>query len=614
MSNRNKKSNNQRSSIQNTGAPGQGKIVQKPKNFLSTVTRLAKYMKSSVILIFITLLIAILGTIMQVLSPKILGNATTLLFNAFKTNTPVDLISLKNILLFVGVLYVGSAIADYLQTYIMTRISQKTTFILRNELKAKLSRVPISYFDKHSDGNLMSIVINDMDNIATTLQQSLTQLISSIVLVIGTLWFMITISPILTLIAVLIIPASYLVTKILSPRTQENFRSFLHSQGKLNGHIEETFNSHMIIKSFGGENQAIENFDKFNNSMYESGWKAKFFGGTAMPAMMVLQNINYIMIAIGGALQVASGSISIGNMQAFLQYSTQISRPISQFSQIWNGLLSTVASAERVFEVLDAEEESEYSHTFPNNYDYNKSKVQFSNVSFGYTDSMLMKNFNLNVEQGKMIAIVGHTGAGKTTLINLIERFYEIDKGNIFIDGIDIRNLSYKELRSNIGMVLQDTWLFSGTIYDNIKYGNEDATEEEIYNASKLAYVDDFVRKLPDGYNTILNEEVSNISQGQRQLITIARAFVKNPEILILDEATSNVDSRIEMLIQEAMKRLLKGRTSFVVAHRLSTIYEADNIIVMEQGNIIETGKHQELLAKNGTYTDIYNSQFTQIL
>jgi ATP-binding cassette subfamily B protein len=407
------------------------------------------------------------------------------------------------------------------------------------------------------------------------------------------------------------IPGSLFVTKIIMPKTQANFRKYLKLQGDLNGHIEETYNAHEVIKSFGGEAAAIEKFNSFNDPMYESGWKAKFFGGSTMPSMMVLQNIDYILIAIIGALKVASGSIRIGDMQAFLQYSTQFSRPISQVGQIWDGILSTVASAERVFEVMDAEELPKYEKAFENG-GKNGAKLKFDNVVFSYTDAPLMTGFNLDVSEGQTIAIVGHTGAGKTTLINLIERFYEINGGNIQIDGVDIRNMDYGALRSKIGMVLQDTWLFSGTIFDNIRYGNENATDEQVYAAAKAAYVDDFVRKMPYGYHTVLNEGASNISQGQRQLITIARAFVSNPEILILDEATSNVDSRTEMLIQKATRRLLDGRTSFVVAHRLSTIYDADNIIVMADGDIVETGKHSELLLKNGTYADIYNSQFAR--
>ncbi len=584
---------------------------QKPEEMWKTLKRLMRYMEKSSLLIVLTLLIAIAGTLMQVFSPKILGNATTLIFNGTVSDAGIDFSAVASTLFVVGLLYVGTSVTNFLQIWIMTRVSQKITYVLRNELKAKMNNVPISFFDKNANGNLMSIAVNDMDNIATTLQQSLTQLISSVVLAVGTLWFMLTISPLLTWIAAMMIPGSFLVMKIIMPRAQSNFRKFFQQQGELNGHIEESYNAHAVIKSFNGEENANKKFDAYNDAMYESGWKSKFFGGLTMPSMMVMQNIFYVFVAMVGAMKVAAGSILIGDMQAFLQYSTQFSRPIAQFGQIWNGILSTVSSAERVFVVLDAENLPEYKETFTDI--QTDSKVKFDHVKFGYTEELLMNDFSLEVDKGQMIAIVGHTGAGKTTLINLVERFYEISGGGIYLDGIDMRNMDYHTLRSKIGMVLQDTWLFSGTIYDNIRYGNENATNEQIYAAAKAAYVDDFVRKLPDGYNTVINEEAGNISGGQCQLITIARAFVSNPDILILDEATSNVDSRTEMLIQKAMCRLLKGRTSFVVAHRLSTIYDADNIIVMKDGDIVETGNHASLIAADGTYADIYNSQFAQM-
>ena len=584
---------------------------QKPEEMWKTLKRLMRYMEKSSLLIVLTLLIAIAGTLMQVFSPKILGNATTLIFNGTVSDAGIDFSAVASTLFVVGLLYVGTSVTNFLQIWIMTRVSQKITYVLRNELKAKMNNVPISFFDKNANGNLMSIAVNDMDNIATTLQQSLTQLISSVVLAVGTLWFMLTISPLLTWIAAMMIPGSFLVMKIIMPRAQSNFRKFFQQQGELNGHIEESYNAHAVIKSFNGEENANKKFDAYNDAMYESGWKSKFFGGLTMPSMMVMQNIFYVFVAMVGAMKVAAGSILIGDMQAFLQYSTQFSRPIAQFGQIWNGILSTVSSAERVFVVLDAENLPEYKETFTDV--QTDSKVKFDHVKFGYTEELLMNDFSLEVDKGQMIAIVGHTGAGKTTLINLVERFYEISGGGIYLDGIDMRNMDYHTLRSKIGMVLQDTWLFSGTIYDNIRYGNENATDEQIYAAAKAAYVDDFVRKLPDGYNTVINEEAGNISGGQCQLITIARAFVSNPDILILDEATSNVDSRTEMLIQKAMCRLLKGRTSFVVAHRLSTIYDADNIIVMKDGDIVETGNHASLIAADGTYADIYNSQFAQM-
>lgn len=584
-------------------------VKAKPKNLTGTLKRLLSYMKDSRWLIVMVAIIAITGTLLQVVSPKILGNATTLIFAGVKEKTGIDFTKLAMILLIVALMYIGKAVTDFLQQWLMTIVSQNTTKRLRNELKAKINELPNDYFDKHSNGNLMSIAINDMDNIATMLQQSLTQLLSSTILIIGVLWLMLTISWKLTLVAGLILPFSFLITKLLTPKAQENFKKYLHVQGSLNGQIEEAYNGHTVIKSFNYEKKSEQQFQTFNQNMYEAGWKSKFFGGSMMPAMILLKNMVYVVICTIGAVEVAAGAILIGNLQAFLQYSTQFSQPISQFSQIWSGLLSIVASAERVFEVLDEEERKSYEQSFPNRL-ADEAKVRFEHVQFGYGEELLMKDFSLAVQPEETIAIVGHTGAGKTTLVHLLQRFYEISGGSITIDGIDSRNLTHEQLHQKIGMVLQDTWLFSGTIYDNIKYGNPNATKEQVYAAAKAAFVDEFVRKLPEGYDTVLNEETNNISQGQRQLITIARAFLADPEILILDEATSNVDTRTEMLIQKAMKQLLVGRTSFVVAHRLSTIYDADKIIVMDQGDVVEAGNHQELLEADGVYSDIYNSQF----
>ncbi|MCA5012059.1 MULTISPECIES: ABC transporter ATP-binding protein [unclassified Enterococcus] len=591
------------------GTPMNRGVKATPKDLSGTFKRLMSYMKESLWLIVLVAVIAIAGTLLQVLSPKLLGSATTLIFAGVKAKTGIDFTKLAMILGIVGAMYVGKAIADFVQQWLMTVVSQNTTKTLRNELKAKINELPSDYFDKHSNGNLMSIAINDMDNIATMLQQSLTQLLSSVILVIGVIWLMLTISWKLTLVAALILPCSFLITKLFTPKAQENFKKYLHVQGSLNGQIEEAFNGHTVIKSFNYEEKSEQQFEAFNKEMYEAGWKSKFFGGSMMPAMILLKNLVYVVICTVGAVEVAAGAILIGNLQAFLQYSTQFSQPISQFSQIWSGILSIVASAERVFEVLDEEERKHYEQTFPDQLD-DSAKVRFDHVQFGYGEELLMKDFSLAVAPKETIAIVGHTGAGKTTLVHLLQRFYEISGGSIKIDGIDSRNFTHEQLHQKIGMVLQDTWLFSGTIYDNIKYGNPDATKEQVYAAAKAAFVDEFVRKLPEGYETVLNEETNNISQGQRQLITIARAFLANPEILILDEATSNVDTRTEMLIQKAMKQLLVGRTSFVVAHRLSTIYDADKIIVMDQGDVVESGNHQELLEAEGVYSDIYNSQF----
>lgn len=588
---------------------GKVNVIAKPQDLWLTIKKLLECMKKSSLLIVLTIVIAIVGTVMQVISPKLLGKATTLVFYGIKTQAGIDFNRLILILLSVAVMYLGVFISSFLQERIMTVVAQKTTYALRNQLKAKMNRVEVTFFDINSNGNLMSVAANDIDNIMTNLQQSLTQLISTIITVIGALLFMITISPLLTIIVFIMIPVTLIITKLFTPKTQKYNKEYLKSMGELNSLVEESYQGFSVIKSFNWENDALQKFESINGKMYDSGWKARFSGGMMMPCMMLMQNIIYVLIAATGAVKVVGGSILIGDMQAFLQYSQQFTSPIAKLSMTWANLLSAIASAERVFNILDTEEIKEYESEFPNK-EFETAKVAFENVKFGYTDKPLMTNFSMNVNEGQMVAIVGHTGAGKSTLINLLERFYEIQGGSIRIDGIDVRNLGIGKLRKNIGMVLQDTWLFSGTIFENIKYGNENATKEQVYAAAKAAYAHEFIQKLPYGYNTVLNEDAENISQGQRQLITIARAFVANPDILVLDEATSNVDSRTELIIQKAMKRLLKNRTSFVVAHRLSTIYDADSIVVMEKGDIAETGTHKELLSRAGAYADIYNSQF----
>jgi ABC-type multidrug transport system fused ATPase/permease subunit len=587
------------------------RISLPPKNIWSTSKRLFGYMKKSRWFIVVTVIVVVAGTIMQVISPKILGNALTLIFNGMSEQGGINFSELSATLLLAAALYAGIFITAVAQEQMTNVVAQKITYTLRNALKAKMNGLPVSFFDKHSTGNLMSITANDVDNIGLSLQQSLSGMIFSVILVVGMIGMMISISPILTLIACLSIPGSMLVMALLTPQTKKNNKTYYALQGELNGQIEEVYQGFLVTKSFNGEEQALKKLDAINEKMVDSGWRARFFGGCMMPSLSVIQNIIYILIAVVGAVKVVGGFILIGDMQAFLQYSTQFSLPLAKLSQIWGNLLSAIASAERIFELLDAEEMVEYKTEFPNN-DEETAKIVFEHVKFGYNDELLMKDFCMEVKDGQMVAIVGHTGAGKTTLINLLERFYEIQGGGIRIDGTDIRNVSRDKIRKQVGMVLQDTWLFSGTIYDNIRYGNESATKEQIYAAAKAAYADDFIQKLPNSYYTVLGEEANTISQGQRQLITIARAFVSNPDILILDEATSNVDSRTEMIIQKAMKRLLKGRTSFVIAHRLSTIYDADRILVMDKGDIAETGTHLELLNKKGIYADIYNSQFAE--
>jgi ATP-binding cassette subfamily B protein len=571
--------------------------------------------------IIAVLILAILSSIFSVVTPKILGQATTEIYKGFMTGVaqqkagikvdqfPIDFDKIKQIILIVFIMYLFSALFSFIQQFVMTRISQRTVYKLRRDLKAKMRRLPISYYDEHSNGDIMSRAINDMDNIAGTLQQSITQIVTSTVTFVGVLWMMFTISWKLTLIALATIPLSLVVVGLVAPSSQKFFARQQKSLGLLNNQVEENYAGHVVVKSFNHEDEAISKFDAENETLYKASWKAQMISGIIMPLMTLINNLGYVFIAMFGGIQVANGTIALGNIQAFLQYMNQFSQPITQLANLANTIQATVASAERIFEVIDEPEMDDSPVDVPDI--QTDKKVILDNMDFGYEGKpLLMEDYNLEVKPGEMIAIVGPTGAGKTTVINLLERFYDVKGGSIKLDGRDIRNMSREDVRSHYAMVLQDTWLFTGTIYDNLKYSNEDASKEEIIAAAKAAHVDSFVRQLPDGYDTVLNEEASNISQGQRQLITIARAFVADPEILILDEATSSVDTRTEVHIQHAMQRLLKNRTSFVVAHRLSTIRDADKIIVMNEGSIVETGNHDELMAKNGFYADLYNSQF----
>ncbi len=608
------------------GGPGRNLGVkgEKPKNFWGTVRRLFGYMSKRMVAIIAVFVLAIAAVIFQIQTPKVLGKATTEIFKGVMagaqqmqqgqqvTKFPIDFDKIAQIIATVIVMYLISAVFNFLQQFIMTRVSQRTVYELRHDLEAKMNRVPISYYDTHTNGDIMSRAINDMDNIASTLQQNLTQFVTSAVTLIGVIVMMLSISWQLTLVALLMIPLSLIIVMIVAPKSQVFFADQQKSLGLLNNQVEETYGGHTIVKTFNHTEKDQEVFEKENQNLYAAGWKAQFISAIIMPLMNFVKNLGYVFVAVLGGVKVAIGNMTLGDVQAFLQYTTQFSQPITQLASLMNTIQSTVASAERVFEVLDEEEMSNEKSGLPEEKD-TPYKVRFENVQFGYTpDNLLMTDFNLDVKPGEMVAIVGPTGAGKTTLINLLERFYDVSGGSIRYDGVDTRDLSRDELRAQFSMVLQDTWLFTGSIYDNIKYGNDDATDEQIIEAAKAAHVDDFVRKLPEGYNTVLNEDASNISQGQRQLITIARAFLANPDVLILDEATSSVDTRTEILIQKAMNRLLENRTSFVVAHRLSTIRDADNIIVMNHGSIVETGNHDTLMEKDGFYADLYNSQFSE--
>lgn len=598
-----------------------GKPMEKAKNFKRTLFRLLGYLKPQRTNFSIVFIAAILSTIFSIIGPKIMGQGVTKIAEGFagkmmaaKIKQPIpnmDFTEIGQIVLILLGLYIISGVFGYLQQYLMAGVAQKTVYIMRKEVDKKLSLLPLKFFDTRTHGEILSRVTNDLDNISTTLQQSLTQLITSMVTMIGVIVMMFSISPLLTLIVILILPLYAIVTLIIAKRSQEHFATQQKSLGELNGHVEEMYTGHKIVKAFGREEKSIATFNSINAKLYTAGYNAQFISGIIMPLMRFVGNLGYIIISVVGALFAIKGIITIGDILAFIQYSRQLTMPIVQTANIANIIQSTVASAERVFELLDEEDEAADEVgakvlAFP------KGEVKFENVDFSYQEDVpLLKGINIDVKQGDTIAIVGPTGAGKTTLVNLLMRFYELTAGKITIDGVDIRDIKRGALRSMFGMVLQDTWLFHGSILENIAYGRAGATEEEVMQAARSAYAHHFIQTLPEGYHTIINEEATNISQGQKQLLTIARAILADPTILILDEATSSVDSRTEVYIQRAMTELMQGRTSFVIAHRLSTIREAELILVMNKGSIIEMGNHKDLLAQKGFYTDLYNSQFT---
>ncbi|WP_367377086.1 ABC transporter ATP-binding protein [Levilactobacillus cerevisiae] len=598
---------------------------QRPQKFWRTTFRLFRYMKAWLPGIFVVLVFAIVSVVLQIKTPKILGQATTELFKGVMKGTaeikagiaihslPVDFGKIGHILLVVGIMYAGAALFGIVQQLIMSWISQKVVYRLRRDLKEKMQRLPISYYDTHSNGDLMSRMANDMDNIGGTLQQTLSQMVTSFLTFFGVLYMMLTISGWLTLVALISVPLSILVVGIVAPKSQRFFASQQKNLGLLNNTVEETYAGHTVVKTFNREDATQEEFEEHNQKYYQSAWKAQFVSSLIFPLMNFVKNLDYLAVAVIGGIQVANGTVSLGNVQAFLQYTNQFSQPITQMANLTNTIQATIASAERIFSVLDEENMTETKTAeLPEHTAEAGNVIEFDNVAFKYVgNNPLIEDFNLKVKPGEMVAIVGPTGAGKTTIINLLERFYDVDAGQIKYRGQDTHAVGRTDLRRHFAMVLQDTWLFTGSIFDNIKYGREDATEEDVYKAAKAAHADTFIRQLPEGYDTVLNEAATNISQGQRQLLTIARAFVADPDVLILDEATSSVDTRTEMLIQQAMKRLLAGRTSFVVAHRLSTIQNVENIVVMNHGHIVETGNHNTLLAANGFYADLYNSQFT---
>ena len=599
------------------GGPAMGRPVERAKDFKGTLKRLMVYLRPRRGQLITVLVMTIFSTAFSILSPKVMGRATNVLAEgvvkkmAGLPGAQIDFGKIGQILMFLIGLYLFSALFGYIQQLIMAGVAQKTVYEIREDVNQKLSRLPLKFYDSHTHGEILSRVTNDVDNISNTLQQSLTQLISAVVTIVGVLVMMLSISPLLTLVSIVVLPLSALVTMKIAKRSQRYFADQQRELGELNGHVEEMYTGHVIIKAFGREETSIKQFKEVNHRLYEAGWKAQFISGIIMPLLTFINNIGYVIVCVAGGVMATRKLLDVGDIQAFIQYSRQFTQPISQTANIVNILQSTVASAERVFELMDEEEEIPDAPRSVVPFEP-KGAVQFKGVDFSYSATEpLIENMNIDVKPGQTVAIVGPTGAGKTTLVNLLMRFYEINGGAILIDGKNIQDLSRGELRNTFGMVLQDTWLFHGTIRDNIAYGRENATDEEIRAAAYAAQADRFIRTFPDGYDTMLNEEASNISQGQKQLITIARAILADPKILILDEATSSVDTRTEIYIQKAMQTLMKGRTSFVIAHRLSTIKGADLILVMNHGKIIEQGTHESLLQQKGFYADLYNSQFT---
>jgi ATP-binding cassette, subfamily B, multidrug efflux pump len=634
------------------GGPGMMAMmqpVQKPTNFKVSFRRLVDRLAPERTLVALVIVLAVVSVAFAVIGPKILGNATNDIFNGYISSSlpagvtkdqvvaglrargqgqladmvsamdlhpgqGIDFQALAGILIILIAIYIASSAFSWGQAWIMAGVTQRTVRRLRTDVDEKLGRLPLKYFDSHPRGDVLSRVTNDIDNIGQSLQQSLTQLITSVLTIVGVLILMLTISPILAVISILSVPLSVFITILIARRSQKRFAAQWASTGNLNAHVEEMHTGHAIVKVFGRQQEAIETFDRENEILYEASYQAQFISGTIQPALTFVSNLNYVAIAVIGGLRVASGQMTLGDVIAFIQYSRQFTFPIIQTASIANVLQSAVASAERVFELLDEPEEIA-DPVAPKVLSRKRGAVAFDHVAFRYEpDKPLIDDLSLVADAGDTIAIVGPTGAGKTTLVNLLMRFYEIDHGKITVDGIDTRELTRDDLRRTFGMVLQDTWLFHGTIAENIGYGREGATEAEIEAAAEAAHVDHFVRTLPDGYQTVIDDDATNLSAGEKQLLTIARAFLADPTILILDEATSSVDTRTEVLIQKAMAKLRHGRTAFVIAHRLSTIRDADTILVMNKGDIVEQGNHAQLIAKGGFYADLYLSQFTEAL
>lgn len=596
------------------GHMGPGGANEKAKDFKGTLKKLLHYMSVFKVQMAFIVIFAICGTVFDIVGPKILGKATTEIYNGLVSKVSggsgMDFGRIGQILLMTLGLYLISALCSFIQGYLMTGVSQKTTYRLRKEISEKINRMPMNYFDTKPVGEVLSRVTNDIDTLGQSLNQSATQMITSVTTLIGVLAMMLSISPLMTLATLVILPVSMILISFVMKHSQKYFRGQQEYLGNVNGQVEEIYSGHNIIKAFNKEEDVIREFDTTNDRLYDSAWRSQFFSGMMMPIMQFIGNLGYVVVAILGGFLAIRKTIEVGDIQSFIQYVKRFTQPIQQIAQVANMLQMTAAASERVFEFLEEEEEDQIvGH--PVSVENLEGNVSFDHVHFGYNaDKIIVNDFSAEVKEGQKIAIVGPTGAGKTTMIKLLMRFYDVNSGAIKIDGHDVRDFNRSELREMFGMVLQDTWLFNGSIRDNIKYGKLDATDEEVIQAAKAAHVHQFVKTLPGGYDMELNEEANNVSQGQKQLLTIARAILADPKILILDEATSSVDTRTEVLIQKAMDNLMKGRTSFVIAHRLSTIRDADMILVMKDGDIVEQGNHEELLAKGGFYADLYNSQF----
>ncbi|HSQ88606.1 ABC transporter ATP-binding protein [Romboutsia sp.] len=591
--------------------------VEKAKNFKGTMKKLFKYLKPYTIPMIFVVIFAIGSAAFNIVGPKILGNATTKIFEGLVSKVSgkgdgIDFSFISKTLTMLAGLYVISALFSFVQTFVTSDIAQKVSYKLRKEISEKINRLPLKYFDKNKHGEVLSRVTNDVDAISQNLNQILSQMITAVTTIIGVLIMMLSISVRMTLVSLIIIPLSLLFIMIVFKKSQKYFKDQQKYLGHANGHIEEIYSGHNIMKAFNGEEKAIAEFDELNDTLYHSAWKSQFLSGMMMPIMTFIGNLGYVMVAIMGGYLAIKDAIKVGDILSFIQYTRSFMQPIAQTAQIANVMQSTAAAAERVFEFLEETEESEDAKNTVSTENI-KGEVEFKNVHFGYDeDKIIINDFSLKVKPGQKVAIVGPTGAGKTTIVKLLMRFYELNSGNILIDGHDSKEFTRDDLRKMFGMVLQDTWLFNGSIKENIRYGKLDASDEDIESAAKLAHAHHFIKTLPDGYNLEINEEANNISQGQKQLLTIARAILADPKILILDEATSSVDTRTELLIQQAMENLMEDRTSFIIAHRLSTIRNADLILVMRDGDIVEQGNHKELLKANGFYAELYNSQFDQ--